>query len=60
VHIIFLYMPADLASHMPRLSFGTMIDKHYYHVSKHFMLISVPVIVSHSVSIREDDSRVLC
>ena len=48
-------MLADLAPHMPRLLSDMMIDKYHCHVGKHFILALVPVIVSHLVSIKEDD-----
>ena len=52
-------MPADSIPHMPQLPSGTMIDRYYYHVGEHFMLISIPVIVSYLVSIEEDNLEVL-
>ena len=48
-------MLADLALHMPQLSFDIIINKHHYHMSKHFILASVPVIVSYLISIRENN-----
>ena len=53
-------MPADSAPHMPQISSDIIINKYHRHVGKHSMLASVSVIVSHLVSIREDDLRVLC
>ena len=53
-------MPADLASHMPRFPFSTMINKYYCHVGKYFMLILILVIISYSISIEKDNLRILC
>jgi len=51
-------MLIDLAPYMLRLPFSTIMDKYYYHVGEHFMLISVPIIIFHLISIRKDNLEV--
>ena len=59
VSLLYL-MPANLALHMPQLPFDMIINKYHCYVNEHFILTSVLVIVSYSVSIEEDNLGVLC
>ena len=54
------FMPADSISHIPRLPFNTIINKHYYYISKHFILALIPIIISHLISTKENDLKILC
>jgi len=53
-------MLADLAPHIFRLPSDMIINKYYYHVSKHSMLVSIPIIISYLISTEEDDLGIFC
>ena len=53
-------MLADLAPHMPQLSFDMIMDKHHYYVSKHFILTSVLIIIFYLVFIWKDNLKIFC
>jgi len=52
-------MLANLAPHMPQLPSNMIMNKYYYYVSKHFILVSVPVIVFYSIFTKENNLKVL-
>ena len=53
-------MLIDLISHIPQLPFDTIINKYYYHISKHFILALVLIIISYLIFIKKNDLGILC